>query len=189
MQCRRQGRGNRGSLPRAPSVRGAPNSAGLVRIRCVRQSHSSLAFQGLVSLYFRMKSASSFDLCFMLLTQIMHNYLTLLLHSPLARAPYMVLFNLKPLIEDGNLQVYVYCVHARKRASGAPRTHFRACKISKFPGSVPPDHPHTIHFVRPHILYLPWAPHANLLSVPAFMVCVVALIGLHAHCKKNNNIG
>ena len=31
----------------------------------------------------------------------------------------------------------MYCVHARKRASGAPRTHFRACKISKFPGETP----------------------------------------------------
>ena len=73
-------------------------------------------------------------------------------------APYVVLFDLKLLIEDGNLQVYMYCVHARKRASGAPRTHFRACKISNFPGGVPPDPPHTIHFVGPHFLYLPWAP-------------------------------
>ena len=37
------GGGNRGSLPRAPSVTGPPNSAGLVQIRTVRQSHSSLA--------------------------------------------------------------------------------------------------------------------------------------------------
>ena len=37
-----RGGGNRGSLPWAPSVRGAPNSAGLVQIRSVRQSHSSL---------------------------------------------------------------------------------------------------------------------------------------------------
>ena len=36
----------------------------------------------------------------------------------------------------------MYCVHARKRASGAPRTHFRACKISTYPGGVPPDPPH-----------------------------------------------
>ena len=48
----------------------------------------------------------------MLLTQIMHNYLTWLLRSPLARAPYVVLFDLKPLIEDSNLQVYMYRVHA-----------------------------------------------------------------------------
>ena len=43
-------------------------------------------FKGLVSLSFRLL------FCFMLLM--------------LARAPYVVLFNLKPLIEDGNLQVY-----------------------------------------------------------------------------------
>ena len=64
----------------------------------------------------------------MLLTQIMHNYLTWLLHSPLARAPDVILFDLEPLIEDGNLQVYMHCVHARRRVSGAPRTHFTACK-------------------------------------------------------------
>ena len=33
---------------------------------------------------------------FMLLMQIMHNYLMWLLHSLLARAPYVVLFDLKP---------------------------------------------------------------------------------------------
>ena len=41
-QCRRQGGGNRGSLPRAPIVRGPPNSAKL-QIRSIRLSHSSLA--------------------------------------------------------------------------------------------------------------------------------------------------
>ena len=61
----------------------------------------------------------------------MHKHLTWLLRSPPARAPYVVLFHLKPLIEDGNLQVYKYYVHARKRASGAPRTLSRACKISQ----------------------------------------------------------
>ena len=70
--------------------------------------------------------------------RLMHNYLTWLLHSPPARAPYVVLFNLKLLIQDGNLQVCMYCMHAQKRASGAPRTHFRAWKISKFPGCMPP---------------------------------------------------
>ena len=58
------------------------------------------------------------------------------------KAPYIVLFDLKPLIKDGNLQVYMYCVHARKRASGAPRTHFRACKISTYPGGMSSDPPH-----------------------------------------------
>ena len=56
----------------------------------------------------------------MLLIQIMHNYLMWLLRSLLARAPYVVVFDLKSLIKDGNLHVYMYCVHAWKRASGAP---------------------------------------------------------------------
>ena len=38
----------------------------------------------------------------------MHNFLTWLLCSQLARAPYIVLFDLKPLIEDSNLQVHMY---------------------------------------------------------------------------------
>ena len=43
-----------------------------------------------------------------------------------------------------------YVLHVRKqKASKAPRTHFRAYKISKFPGGVPPTPPHTI---------LLWAP-------------------------------
>ena len=33
----------------------------------------------------------------------------------------------------------MYCVYAQKGASEAPRTHFKACKIAKFHGSVPPD--------------------------------------------------
>ena len=74
---------------------------------------------------------------------------TWLLRILLARGPYVVLFDLKPLIEDGNLLVYMYCVHAQRRDSGATRTHFRACRISKSPGGVPPDPPHTIHFVGP----------------------------------------
>ena len=78
------------------------------------------------------------------------NYLTWLLRSSLARAPYVALFDLKLLIEDDSLQVYMYCVHAQKRALGTPRTHFRACKISKFRGGMPPDPPHIIHFF--------WAP-------------------------------
>ena len=88
------------------SVRGPPNSAGLIQIRSVRQSHSSLdSFKGLVFLYFRLKSSCSFALRFMLLAQRMHNHLMWLLRSPLARALYIVFFDLKPLIEDSNLQI------------------------------------------------------------------------------------
>ena len=38
-------------------------------------------------------------------------------------------FDLKSPIEDGNLQVCMYCVHARKGASEAPRTRFRSMKF------------------------------------------------------------
>ena len=58
--------------------------------------------------------------------------------------------DLKPLNEDGNLQVLcMYCMHAQKGASEAPRTRFRACKTSIFWGHAP-DPPCTI--------YMLWAP-------------------------------
>ena len=47
--------------------------------------------------------------------------------SPLARVPYVVFFDLKPLNEDSNLQLCKFCMHAQK---GAPKIHFRPCKIS-----------------------------------------------------------
>ena len=119
------------------------NSARLIQIR----SGSSVTFQS--SLFKRLVSLQLFLtevgllVCFTFYANFrsMHNYLMWLLHSLLSRAPYVVLFDLKPLIEDGNLQVYMYCVQARKRASAAPRTHaLRESKISKFPGGMPPDH-------------------------------------------------
>ena len=128
-QCSQQGEANRGS------VAGPPNSPGLFQIR----SGSSVTFQssffkGFILLYFRLNSA-----CFLVLR-------------------FMLPFNLKPLIEGGNLQVYIYCVSSqKKKASGAPRTHFRACKISTFSGRIPPDPPRTIHIAGPHFLSLPWA--------------------------------
>ena len=159
-QFRRQVGGNRGSLPQASSVRGPPNSARLVQIR----SSSSVTFQssffkGFVSLYFRLKSAYFFCFGFYAAgatSDSMHNYL----RSPLARALYIILFNLKPLIEDGNLQVYMYCVHAWKRTSGAPRTHFRTCKISKFLGGMPPDPLAQSILWDPTFGIWPWAPQS-----------------------------
>ena len=35
--------------------------------------------------------------------------------------------------------MYVLYMYAQKGASKDPRIHFRACKIAKFPGGVPPD--------------------------------------------------
>ena len=54
-------------------------------------------------------------------------------------APYVVLFDLKPLNKDGNWQVGTYCMHAHKGTWEVLRTYFRACKISKFSGGLPPD--------------------------------------------------
>ena len=44
----------------------------------------------------------------------------------------------------------------KKGASEAPRTHFRACKTSKFSLGVCPQTPSHNH--GPRFLYLPWAP-------------------------------
>ena len=63
---------------------------------------------------------------------------------------YVVHFDLKPLNNDGNLQVCMYCIHAQKGASETPRKHFRAFKILAFLAGVPPEPPHN----GPHFLYL-----------------------------------
>ena len=91
--------------------------------------------------------------------------------QPLTKVPYVVFFDLKPLNEDGNWQVCMYCVHARNGASEAPRTHFRACKITKLPGGVPPDPPpplppHTINKYGPHLPRAPTILSAALKMTP-----------------------
>ena len=98
---------NRGSLPRAPSVRGAPNSAELFQIS--HHSHPSLAsLRGSFCRIVVFKSA-----CF-------------------------------------------FASHFRW-----PRTHFRACKISKFPGGMPPDAPHTIYSMGPTFYICPGPPQPS----------------------------
>ena len=91
-----------------------------VQIRSVHQSLSSLA--SLRGWFHCLFDEFSLLFCFMLLTQIMHNYVTWLLRSPLARALYIILFNLTG--------IYVLCV-CTKKSLRSPRTHFRACKISR----------------------------------------------------------
>ena len=101
--------GRRDSLPKAPSIRGPPNVAGLVQIISgLSVTFQSSFFKGFVSLYFQLKPACFFALRFMLQMQT----ITWLLRSPLAWAPYVILFNLKPIIKDGNFLVYMHCVHA-----------------------------------------------------------------------------
>ena len=49
----------------------------------------------------------------------------------------------------------MYCVMHEKEPQELPEHTWDHVKSQNF---VPPDPPHTIHFVRPHFLYLPWAP-------------------------------
>ena len=58
----------------------------------------------------------------------------------------------------------MYCDHERKRASGAPRTHFRARKISKFPGD-------------------PWHPLHNQYGLPWALPIFTAALPVHAAFK------
>ena len=51
----------------------------------------------------------------------------------------------------------MFCVDAQKGTSGAPRTHFRACKISKFYGGAPPD-PLAPSVLRGRTLCICYAP-------------------------------
>ena len=55
-----------------------------------------------------------------------------LLHSLLARPPYVVLFDLKPLIEDGSFCRYICTVCMHEKEPQELPEHFRACKISNF---------------------------------------------------------
>ena len=94
-----------------PCCPGPPNSAGLVWIRCMRSSvtFQSSFFKGLVSPYFSTEVSLLF--CFAFYAADRNNYLTWLLCSPLVSALYIVLFDLKPLIEDSNLQVLWPCIN------------------------------------------------------------------------------
>ena len=122
----------------------------------------------------------------MLLTQIMHNYLTWPLCSP-RHCMYVILFDLKPLIENGNLQVYMYHVHARKGASGAPRTHLRACKISKFRGACPQT-PLTQSICGAPLFVFALGP-PNALGGPAYIQWHSYSLGCNFWVGTRNNVG
>ena len=98
-----RGRGQQGQFALGPQCKGAPKQCGLVEIRSgLSVTFQSSFFKGFIFLYFQLL------LCFMFYAadanfRLMHHHLTWLLCSPLARAPYVVLFDLKPLIEDSNL--------------------------------------------------------------------------------------
>ena len=86
---------------------------GLVQIRSVHQLHSSLtSLRG----WFRcILTEVSLIFCLAFCAADANNarlsYVAT--RSPLARAPFVLLFfDLNSLIENGNLQVYMYCLHA-----------------------------------------------------------------------------
>ena len=101
-----------------------------------------------------------------LLTQTSNEYTLVLCYYCAATSPYVVLFDLKLLNEDGNWQV---CMHARKGVSEASRIHFRACKISKFSGGCPQT-PLRQSIAWPPLFVFALAPH-NPLGGPAQNSC------------------
>ena len=155
-QCRRRGGGGQqGQFAPGPQCEGAPNDAELFQMR------SSSSPSRFISLYCWFQVSLLFGFALTLLTQtsnIAHFILRETTAQPVTRAPYVVLFDLKPLNEDGNWQVCMYCMYVRKGASEAPWTHFRACKIVKFPGGVSPDPPHTIYNMGPTLCICPGPP-------------------------------
>ena len=54
------------------------------------------------------------------------------------------------------MNIVMYALYAcTKKVPHKPHMHFRACKISKFPGGVFPDPSHTIYIMGPTFC---WAP-------------------------------
>ena len=107
-------------VPRS-QCKGVLNSARLIQIR----SHSSVTFQSRFWGSFRCIfdwSQPAFASCFMLLTQTSELSYEATVQCASQGPIYAVLFYVKLLtthwVEDGNLQMYMYCVHAQKRASG-----------------------------------------------------------------------
>ena len=86
-----------------------------------------------------------------------------------------------------NLQIYIYYVHALKRASAAPRTHFRRCTISKCSGAVPPDplppSLRTIHIEGPIFHICPEPTQSS--RQPCMSICTLKQIWTLCHCIHN----
>ena len=77
--------------------------------------------------------------------------------------------------------MYVYCMYARKGASEAPRTHFRACKIAKhFLGACPQIPPHTIYSISPTFCICPGPPQSSRWP------CLCDYCSIHL-CHANTN--
>ena len=96
---------------------------------------------------------------------------------------YVIHFDLKPLNNDGNLQVCMHCIHAQKGASDAPRKHFRAFKILAFLAGVPPEPPHTICIIGPTFCICSRVWIKICKCVGMYMVCACMHGWVHV-CKQ-----
>ena len=137
--------GQQGQFALGHSVTGAPNSVEPFQIRSGSSFRSPSSFfksSFCCIVDFKFKTACFFGsllrCCCKL--QIMHTLSYVTSAQPLL-GPVHGTFRSETANEDCNWHVYMhcmYCMHAQKGASEAPRTHFRANKISKFPGGVRP---------------------------------------------------
>ena len=146
--------GNRSSLPWAPSVRGAPNSAELFQIS--HHSHPSLAsLRGSFCCIIVFKSACFFASHFRCWRKfkLMHtlSYGSLCSRWLGPHTSYFSIWNHQTKMRKRSL-----------RSPQRPRAHFGSCKISKFLGGRPPDAPHTIYsptfYICPGPLQSSWQP-------------------------------
>ena len=104
--------GNRRSLPWDLSVKGPPNRAEPFPVH--RAHHSLPALRGSFRGVVVSKSACFFCFTLTLLTQTSNSSSYMTSVQPLARDPYVVLFDLKPLNKDSNRQVFMYCMREKE---------------------------------------------------------------------------
>ena len=81
----------------------------------------------------------------------------------------VVLFKLKPLNEDGNLQVFMYCMHAKRSLRTPPEHTSEHVKSQNCLVASPQTPSHTLCY-GPHVLYLPWAPSILLAALGRALV-------------------
>ena len=148
-QCRWQ-TGATGAVYPGPQCDRGPKQCWTLQIRSGSSFRSpSSFFKRFVSLYcwFQVQDSLLFWFALTLLMQTSNNApLSYVTSAQPLLGPVHRTFRSETENEDCNWHVYMHCMdcmHERKGASEAPRTHFRASKISKFPGGMcprPPSH-------------------------------------------------
>ena len=145
--------------------------AELLQIRAGSFTPQCNFFNRFVSLYSLISSLFCFTL--KLLTNahyILRDYCT----AAGYRALNVVLFDLKPLTKMATGR---YVRTAWKGASEALRTHFRACKIAKFPEGMALDPPQAIYSIGPTFCICLGPPPHNCLGSPGCKGVVPTLFG------------